>query len=199
MSDEQSTKRSGEVWRQFQTISIQVWKTTIIGDSDPILSTTQIGRIAESLVASTLMLASGGRLSPFTALSDDCGVDLVVLDKLTSRTLCIQMKCRSENDRRRAAQFGVRKASFRGDAQPYLLAFPFNPEKPALTRSWFIPMARVPYVAVKKKDRYAISPSTATGSKDRCSKYRQDQVSDLVSAIFEALEGRTQVVDSGMP
>lgn len=160
------------------------------------LSTTQIGRIAESLVASTLILASGGRLSPFTALSDDCGVDLVVLDKMTSRTLCIQVKCRSENDRRRSVQYGVRKASFRSDTQRYLLAFPFNPKNPALTQSWFIPMVRLPEVAVEKKDRYAISPSTAAGSRDRCSKYRRDHVSDLVAAIFEALEGSAPVVDA---
>ena len=56
------------------------------------LSSTQKGKVTEQLVAATLILASNGRLSPFVPLSDDHGIDLMVLDKDTHKTLTIQVK-----------------------------------------------------------------------------------------------------------
>ena len=44
------------------------------------------------MVASALLIASNGRLSPFAPLADDHGIDLIVLDKVTRRTLAIQVK-----------------------------------------------------------------------------------------------------------
>lgn len=82
----------------------------MIEDTD--LSTVQKGKVTEALVASTLTLASGGRLSPFAPLSDDCGIDLMVLDKKTHRTLALQIKSRIANPARPTVQFNIRKASF---------------------------------------------------------------------------------------
>ena len=56
------------------------------------LTSTQKGSITEYAVATALMLASGGRLSAFTPLADDHGVDLIVFDKRTGAMLPVQVK-----------------------------------------------------------------------------------------------------------
>jgi hypothetical protein len=160
------------------------------------LTTSQIGRIAESLVATTLILASGGRLSIFGAHVDDCGIDLIALDKKTSRSICVQVKSRSEREGKRARQFNIMRSSFRSDEQCYLLAFQFNPINPAIKRSWFIPMSMIPDVALIKRDRYTVSPSSHELSSDRYRRFRAETPSDLVAAILRAL---TLIAESGSP
>lgn len=81
---------------------------------------------------------------------DTLGIDLIVVDKETCQSRCIQVKTRIENPQRPTAQFGVGNSSFRADLGRYLLAVLINPENPALTTSWLIPMARVPALAVQK-------------------------------------------------
>lgn len=55
------------------------------------LTSSQRGKIAELHVATALMSQSGGRLSPFEPLSDDHGVDLMVVDKVSGNALPIQV------------------------------------------------------------------------------------------------------------
>ena len=59
------------------------------------LTSTQIGAIAESLVANAIMVHSKGRLSPFVPLADDDGIDLLVYDKRTGRAVSLQIKART--------------------------------------------------------------------------------------------------------
>ncbi|WP_339085463.1 hypothetical protein [Hyphomicrobium sp. ghe19] len=167
-------------------------------NTDHELTSIQKGRIAESLVASSLILASGGRLSPFTPLSDDCGIDLIVLDKETRRSLCIQVKSRIEKPPRPTVQFGVRKSSFRDDPNRFLLGVLFDPVNPALTTSWFIPMARVAVLGVEKSGTYAVMPAIASDSNDRYRTFRHDSARDLVVAIFEALNGAARPDEAGV-
>jgi hypothetical protein len=158
-------------------------------EADMGLTSIQKGKISETLVASTLMLASGGRLSPFVPLSDDCGIDLIVVDKETCRSLCIQVKSRIENPQRPTVQFGVGRSSFRASPERYLLGVLFNPANPALTTSWFIPMTSVPALAVQKSDIYAVTPAVASTSNDRYRSHRNDSASELVDAILRAING----------
>ena len=58
------------------------------------LTSTQIGAIGEDIVASGLMIASHGRLSPFQPVADDDGIDLLIYDKKTGKALPIQVKSR---------------------------------------------------------------------------------------------------------
>ena len=53
------------------------------------LTSTQIGALAENVVANELMIESGGRLSPFQPIADDDGIDLLVYDKVTGNALPI--------------------------------------------------------------------------------------------------------------
>lgn len=161
------------------------------------LSTIQKGKIAETLVASTLTLSSSGRLTTFVPLSDDCGIDLIVVDKETGRSLCIQVKSRIENPQRPTVQFGVGKSSFRADPNRYLLGVLFNPENPALTTSWLIPMTRVPALSVQKSGIYAVSPAVASTSNDRYRDFRIDSARELTIAILEAMSGEARRDQTG--
>jgi hypothetical protein len=58
------------------------------------LTATQIGAIGEALVASQLLLASDGRLTPFQPIADDDGIDLLVFDKRTRCAASVQVKAR---------------------------------------------------------------------------------------------------------
>lgn len=153
------------------------------------LTSIQKGKISETLVASTLTLASDGRLTPFVPLSDDCGVDPIIVDKETGRSLSIQVKSRIEKPPRPTVQFAVRKSSFRADPDRYLLGVLFNPENPALTTSWLIPMTRVPALSVQKSGVYAVSPAVASTSNDRYSNFRIGSARELAIAILEAMNG----------
>lgn len=83
-------------------------------DTQGFLSSTQRGKIAELHVATALMSQSGGRLSPLEPISEDHGIDLVVLDKVTGRALPIQVKSWLLSPDRpvKTVQFDVRKATF---------------------------------------------------------------------------------------
>jgi len=152
------------------------------------LTPGQKGKITESLVALTLMLASNGRLSSFAPLSDDCGIDLIVVDKNTGRSLSIQVKSRIESATRRTVQFDIRKPSFRADPDRYLLGVLFDPANLALTTSWFLPMVRVLDLAVQKPSGYSVTPAVASSSKDRYRNHRYDSAGALVAAILETID-----------
>ena len=59
------------------------------------LSATQIGAIAENLVANELMIESKGRLSSFQPVADDDGINVLIYDKQTGRAVPIQIKTRT--------------------------------------------------------------------------------------------------------
>jgi hypothetical protein len=69
------------------------------------LTSTQKGTVNEYLVAASIMLASSGRLSPFVPLSDDHGIDLIALDKLSQRSVCLQVKSAIASAKRKTVQF----------------------------------------------------------------------------------------------
>jgi hypothetical protein len=131
------------------------------------LTSTQKGKVTEALVTCTLMLASGGRLSPFLPISDDQGIDLIVLDKTTQRSIAIQVKYAIANPARGTVQFDVRKATHNEAADRYLIAVLFDPLKVALTTSWLIPMSSLSEVSVQQAGKYALSPSTSPNANDR--------------------------------
>jgi hypothetical protein len=55
------------------------------------LSSTQIGVLAENLVANE----PEGRLSPFQPIADDDGIDVLIYDKITGNALPVQIKART--------------------------------------------------------------------------------------------------------
>jgi hypothetical protein len=76
------------------------------------LTSTQRGAIGESVVATGLMLASAGQLSPYKPIADDDGIDLLLVDKRSRAIVQLQVKCRTKVDDPSTARPSGRAGSF---------------------------------------------------------------------------------------
>jgi len=139
-------------------------------------TSTQIGKAIEALVASTLMLASKGRLSPFLPFADDDGLDLLLFDKLTGRVIQFRSKGRTGTDAASHAtvEFNVRKKTLSTRSDAMLLAVLVDINNARLEQSWLIPMTELQRTGISKRDVWAITPSTLLKSGDRYRHYRSD-------------------------
>jgi hypothetical protein len=152
------------------------------------LTTTQKGAIGEAIVGAQLMLASGGRLSPFRSIADDDGTDLLVVDKFSGQLSMIQVKCRfrSRAEGTKYEQFDVRLKTFRDVAHNWLLAVLIDPTDGALWCSWLFPATALSALAMRKSDKLVITPSPVSGSADRYVPWRSDTVSALTQKLMTA-------------
>ncbi|MGF7175272.1 hypothetical protein [Azospirillum doebereinerae] len=151
------------------------------------LTSTQIGKVGETIVGAQLMLASAGRLSPFLPIADDGGIDLVVHDKVTGRSLTIQVKGRvaKEEDTLGYTQFDVRTATFREEDGMFLLAVLLDLGKGGIQRAWLIPMAELAAVSMRKAEKLTITPSPNPASKDRYTPYRCLDMADVATRLID--------------
>jgi len=153
------------------------------------LTSTQKGKVNEYLVAASILLASSGRLSPFVPLSDDHGIDLIALDKVSQRSICLQVKSAVASAKRKTVQFDVQKSTFRPVPNLLLLAVLFEPATVSVGTSWLIPMVDVPSVSVDQPDKYALSPSPVASSRDRYQPYRHEGPHALVESLLWQFDG----------
>lgn len=155
------------------------------------LSTGQSGKIAEYFLACAVMSASGGRLSPFLPASDDHGVDLIVMDRLTHGCLGVQVKSwrASLGAERRTVQFDVRKATFRPTPRLALAMLVLDPDTLTMEVGWLVPMEAVPSVSVEQVDKFALTPSRSPASLDRYAGYRHTEIGSLVSGLADMVAG----------
>ncbi|MEM7120551.1 MAG: hypothetical protein AAF563_04690 [Pseudomonadota bacterium] len=155
------------------------------------LTTTQKGSITEYAVATALMLGSSGRLSAFTPLADDHGIDLVVFDKQTGTMLPVQVKSWTKAPSRRGTvQFDVQKTTYSDGSTSVLIAVLFDPAEASIRMSWLLSLSDVPSVSVSRAGKYALTPSVRPGSSDRYKAFRHDSVQSMVGAVIDHVEGR---------
>lgn len=159
------------------------------------LSSTQIGAIAELLVANTLMVHSRGRLSPFRPVADDDGIDLLIYDKLTGRALPAQVKSRTvalkrpgTDVRGNTVHFELRKATFRSDRYACCLLLLLANDISCIERSWVIPMRELPACASDRTAKYVIRANKVIGAADRFSRFQCQDPALLVSRVLALLE-----------
>ena len=155
------------------------------------LSTTQIGAIAESLVANAIMVQSKGRLSPFVPLADDDGIDLLVYDKKTGRAVSLQIKARTvtlfkpgTRERGNQCHFTIRQATFRHDRHAWLLGVLLAEDLCSIECGWVMPMSVLPKIANKKTKTFAISPNRGAASRDKFTEYRCQSADAIVKRIL---------------
>lgn len=152
------------------------------------LTSTQKGSITEYAVATALMLASEGRLSVFTPLADDHGIDLIIYDKRSEAMLPVQVKSWTKSPSARGTiQFDVQKTTFEGGSASVLIAVLFEPARAAIKLSWLMSMDEVAEGSVSRRDKYALSPSVREETTDRYRRFRHDDLGSLVSAVIEKL------------
>lgn len=160
-------------------------------------TSTQIGAIAENLIANALMVESDGRLSPFSPVADDDGIDILIYDKETGRAIPVQVKSRTVALKKRATQergnvvhFEVRSATFKSDRYAYLVAALLAEDASRVERAWLIPMQQLPSVAAKRTAKYVVRASKSLTSTDRYSAYRCKDAAHLVARVLALFDDR---------
>lgn len=158
-------------------------------------TSTQIGAIAENLIANALMLESRGRLSPFSPVADDDGIDLLAYDKESGAAAPIQIKSRTlalkkrgSQDRGNVVHFEVRAATFRVDRFAYLIAVLLSGDASGIERAWLVPMRELPEIAARRAKKYVVRASKSLSSNDRFSPYRCTDASELTARLIRLLE-----------
>jgi hypothetical protein len=161
-------------------------------------TTTQIGAIAENLVANALMIESGGRLSPFNPVADDDGLDILIYDKRTGRAIPAQIKSRTNTLKKRGGEargnivhFEIRRATLKDDDYTYLIGVLLRADLAGIECSWIIPMKEVLRLGTVQPTKVVLRASKAKGSKDKYSMFRCDVAGDLAKQaekIFDRMK-----------
>lgn len=152
---------------------------------------TQIGAISENLVASQMILYSSGRLSPFRAVADDGGIDLLIYDKVSGRAVPVQVKSRTKtlkDNKSPVAHFNVRLATFNESDACYLIPLVVEFPEMRIVRAWLIPMAQLPGLARNDGTNLIIRPSVSLASKDKFSPFRCAGSAELTERILTLFE-----------
>lgn len=155
------------------------------------LSSTQIGYIAENLIANELMIESAGRLSAFQPVADDDGIDILFYDKITGKSVPVQIKARrntinkpGKQERGNTVHFEVRKAAIKAGRNVALLCVLLNQDMRATERAWIIPIQKLKDIASEKKTKYTIRANKQVSSID---KYRPFQCADIAEVASRVL------------
>lgn len=159
------------------------------------LSSTQIGAIAENVVANALMKQSNGRLSPFRSVADDDGIDLLVYDKHTGNAVPVQVKSRTgalkrsgSNEPGKVVHFEVRESALKEYDLAHVIAVLLSEDLAAIRCAWFIPMTHISEKARKGTEKFVIRASYDAASKDKFSSYRCTAEAGLAHRVVQALE-----------
>ncbi|MBD3285859.1 hypothetical protein GF338_05940 [candidate division WOR-3 bacterium] len=153
------------------------------------LSDTQKGTIGEYLISSFLILESNGRLSPAFTWADDSGIDLIVYDKETKKTIPVQVKSRLKPDNS-TIQFDVRKATFKEAENSCLVAAWLDIESKniGIKWAWLIPFDELKQIARETDKNYVITPSWKDESKDKYEGYRYKDMKELTERLIKEFD-----------
>ena len=161
------------------------------------LTSTQIGALAENLVANELMIESGGRLSPFIPIADDDGIDLLVYDKTTGKSIPLQIKSRTstinkpgKSEKGNIVHFEIRSAALKNKKHAYFLAVLLSQDLRTTERAWLLPMKEIPKMLNKRstQSKYIMRPNKSLTSGDKFSSYRCENISKVSQRIIKLFE-----------
>jgi len=154
------------------------------------LTATQVGAVAEQIVAGRIIQASAGRLNPYLPVADDGGVDLLVFDKETRHAVPVQVKSRTGTLRRypKVVHFQIRKKTFSEMPGSVVVAMLFDWETQEPRCMWLLPAAAVAANTRTQGANYVLRPSIAPDSRDRWRPYRCEDFDTLVERLIELLE-----------
>jgi len=155
-----------------------------------LLTNTQIGAVGEVTVAAQLMLLSEGRLTPFLPLADDDGIDLIVFDKISGKSLPIQVKARTLKTLRKpyTIQFDVRRKTYNDRDGAFVIGILLNTVSGSIEKGWLVSMSDLPNVANTKKDKFIMVPSVKDTSNDRYTPYRCPDMGEVVKRLIAYLD-----------
>ena len=159
------------------------------------LTSTQIGAIAENLVANELMIESNGRLSPFQPIADDDGIDVLIYDKITGRAIPIQIKARTNTINKRGTavrgnivHFEVRKSTHNDKRQAMLLCVLLSADMRTTERAWLLPLAQLRSFTSDRGKKYVIRANKQLSSKDKYKPFQCKSIKDIAIRLIAYLE-----------
>ncbi|MCK4284001.1 MAG: hypothetical protein KAX44_06760 [Candidatus Brocadiae bacterium] len=162
------------------------------GEEADYLTATQVGAVAENIVASQIISASRGRLCPFLPVADDGGVDLLIFDKKTRNAVPVQVKSRTRTLKRspKCVHFGIRKKTFNDTPGTVVIAMLFDWKGQAPRCMWLLPGDVVAEKAAGRGRIHVLRPSVSPTSRDKWRPYRCEGFNVLVERLIELLERR---------
>jgi len=159
------------------------------------LTTTQIGALAENLVANEIMIESSGRLSPFQPIADDDGIDLLIYDKVTGRSSPIQIKARTstinkpgKNERGNTVHFEVRKATHSDERRALLLCVLLSEDLRSTERAWLLPLEEIQNITSERESKFVIRANKQIGTNDKYKKYQCEDMSVVVERMIDIFD-----------
>ncbi|MGL1103433.1 hypothetical protein ACSTLM_04490 [Vibrio parahaemolyticus] len=162
------------------------------------LTSTQIGALAENLIANELMIESGGRLSPFQPIADDDGIDLLIYDKVTGNSIPIQIKARTntinkpgKQERSNIVHFEVRKATFKDTRSAILLCVLLSKDLLSSERAWLLPLEQLALLTAEKKKKFVIRANKQLGTKDKYSSFQCESMKQVAERLIKFCESAT--------
>ena len=149
------------------------------------VTSSQIGWITESVVGVNLIARTGGRIAPFSPVADDCGIDLLALDKHAGKTIALQVKAwTGAPSSDLTVQFDTRKKTYNDFS--FLVAVFMPLPNLNIEYAWFIPMPVVKELSSERAGKYIVRCSTRPKSRDVFSQFRMD-ADGLTSAVMSEL------------
>lgn len=159
------------------------------------LTSTQVGALAENVVANELMARSDGRLSPFNPIADDDGIDVLIYDKITGKAAPLQIKARTgairkrgTNDRGNIVHFGLRKATLNLDRISFLLCVLLDENLRTVERAWLLPISVIPGGAADRGEKFVIRASKYLSTQDKYKPYQCQDSAEVVQRLIEYFE-----------
>jgi len=159
------------------------------------LTSTQIGTLAENLIANELMIESSGRLSPFQPVADDDGIDVLIYDKVSGKAVPIQIKARTntinkagKKERSNTVHFEVRKATLNEKRRTLLLCVLLDESLRKTERAWLIHLSDLPAIASNRKDKYVIRANRQATSKDKYKQFQCKDIAEVYQRLIENIE-----------
>lgn len=159
------------------------------------LTSTQIGAIAENLVANELMIESNGRLSPFQPIADDDGIDLLIYDKITGNSVPIQVKARTstvnkpgKQERGNTVHFEVRQASHNEERQALLLCVLLSEDLRTTERAWLLPLEDLSSLTLERSNKYVIRANKRLSTNDKYKQFQCSSVNEVACRLISYFE-----------
>lgn len=149
------------------------------------VTSSQIGWVTESVVGANLIARTDGRIAPFTPAADDCGIDLLALDKASGRSVALQVKAwTGAPSSDLTVQFDTRKKTYNDFS--FLVAVYVPLPNLSIEYAWFIPMPIVKELSSERAGKYIVRCSTRPKSQDVFARFRKD-ADGLASAVLAEL------------
>lgn len=159
------------------------------------LTSTQIGTIAENLVVNALLIESEGRFSPFRPVADDNGIDILAYDKPSGMTVPLQVKARTmalkkrgRAERGNTVHFEVRRATFTARTNGFCACVLLSEDGSAIKISWLIPMNDIVLRARSTKTKFVVRANMSARSRDKYADYRCSSASEMVRRLCASID-----------